>query len=161
MAKEIERKFLFDGDIDSVLQQCTERYFIKDFYFNKYSRYRHSTYSYKFSNEWKNSLITDTIEIKSTGTLVRDEFSFHLTGGEIPEDGTYTPTLDKVRYIYNYEGHKFEINIYKDIELVMVEVELKSETELIKLPDWIGEEVTNNEYYYNKNLYDRVVSGLV
>ena len=161
MAKEIERKFLFDGDIDSVLEKCTERYFIKDFYFNKYARYRHCKQSYKFRGEWHDYLNTDTIQIKSTGTIVRDEFSFYLTCGNIPRPGEFTPTLDKIRYIYDYEGHKFEINVYENIDLIMIEVELESEDEEIKFPDWVGEEVTYNGYYYNKNLYDRVVAGLV
>ena len=52
-----------------------------------------------------------------------------------------------------YEGHVFEINVYKDIILALVEVELESADEEIILPPWCGVEVTNNKEYYNYNLW--------
>jgi len=34
----------------------------------------------------------------------------------------------------------------------MAEIELKSETDLFEKPEWLGEEVTNDERYYNAYL---------
>jgi CYTH domain-containing protein len=34
----------------------------------------------------------------------------------------------------------------------MAEIELEQEDQVITIPDWIGEEVTGDERYYNSNL---------
>ena len=52
-----------------------------------------------------------------------------------------------------YEGHTFEINVYKDIILATVEVELERADEEVILPPWCGVEVTNNEKYKNYTLW--------
>ena len=36
--------------------------------------------------------------------------------------------------------------------LIIAEIELKSEQETFEKPDWLGEEVTNDEKYYNAYL---------
>jgi adenylate cyclase len=36
--------------------------------------------------------------------------------------------------------------------LILAEVELKNETQSIKLPGWIGQEVTGDPRYFNANL---------
>jgi adenylate cyclase len=36
--------------------------------------------------------------------------------------------------------------------LVIAEIELQSEDEAFEKPDWLGDEVTNNERYYNSYL---------
>jgi adenylate cyclase len=36
--------------------------------------------------------------------------------------------------------------------LILAEIELKSETELFDVPDWIDKEVTDDKRYYNSNL---------
>ena len=50
-------------------------------------------------------------------------------------------------------GKLFEINVYKDIILATVEVELERADEEVILPPWCGVEVTNNKEYYNYNLW--------
>ena len=44
-------------------------------------------------------------------------------------------------------------NVYKDIILATVEVELERADEEVILPLWCGKEVTNNLNYYNYNLW--------
>ena len=48
------------------------------------------------------------------------------------------------------------INVYKDIILALVEVELERADEEVILPYWCGKEVTNNKKYYNYNLWGEV-----
>jgi len=36
--------------------------------------------------------------------------------------------------------------------LILAEIELKNENDLVYLPDWLGEEVTGDERYYNSYL---------
>ncbi len=62
--------------------------------------------------------------------------------------------IEKIRYIVDFKGHKWEIDEFEGRHkgLILAEVELKSEDESVDLPDWIGEEVTGNPKYYNSNI---------
>ena len=64
------------------------------------------------------------------------------------------PLVEKTRYLVMHEGHTWEIDVFEGANagLVVAEVELRSETEPISLPDWIGREVTSDTRYYNSNL---------
>lgn len=59
--------------------------------------------------------------------------------------------IEKTRHIVIYENKTFEIDVFegKNSGLTIVEVELENENEKIKLPEWIGDEVTGDEKYYN------------
>lgn len=62
--------------------------------------------------------------------------------------------IDKTRFEVKVGTHIFEIDeFYGDNEgLIMAEIELKSETETFEKPSWLGEEVTNDNRYYNSYL---------
>jgi adenylate cyclase len=62
--------------------------------------------------------------------------------------------IDKIRFEVKMGNHVFEIDeFYGDNEgLLMAEIELKSETETFEKPNWLGEEVTNDNRYYNSYL---------
>ena len=62
--------------------------------------------------------------------------------------------IDKTRYLVQSGKHVFEVDeFYGDNEgLVVAEVELASEDEIFKKPDFIGEEVTGIAKYYNSFL---------
>lgn len=62
--------------------------------------------------------------------------------------------IDKIRFEVKMGNHVFEIDeFYGDNEgLVMAEIELKSETEIFEKPNWLGEEVTRDNRYYNSYL---------
>ena len=64
------------------------------------------------------------------------------------------PVIDKTRYLLKHSNHIWELDIFHgDNEgLVVAEVELKSETEAVDLPDWVLDEVTSDSRYYNSNL---------
>lgn len=89
--------------------------------------------------------------------ISRDEFEY-----EIPVDDAKlllekycTGTLiEKVRYKIQFDGKTWEIDEFKGKNkgLVIAEIELDSEGELFSIPDWIGEEVSNDPRYYNSNL---------
>lgn len=59
--------------------------------------------------------------------------------------------IEKTRHIVIYKNKTFEIDVFegKNSGLIIVEVELENENEKIKLPEWIGDEVTGDEKYYN------------
>jgi len=62
--------------------------------------------------------------------------------------------IEKTRYEIQSGKHVFEVDeFYGENEgLIMAEIELESETDFFEKPDWLGEEVTNDERYYNAYL---------
>ncbi|NUY81314.1 CYTH domain-containing protein [Flavobacterium sp. MAH-1] len=63
-------------------------------------------------------------------------------------------TIDKMRYEVQIGKHTFEVDeFFGDNQgLVMAELELSEENEPYEKPDWLGEEITNDERYYNAYL---------
>jgi adenylate cyclase len=59
--------------------------------------------------------------------------------------------ISKIRYEVKFGNHTFEVDEFfgENEGLVLAEIELQSEGEAFEKPDWLGEEVTNNERYYN------------
>lgn len=62
--------------------------------------------------------------------------------------------IEKTRHLVKYGKYIFEIDEFygENKGLVLAEIELKSESENIEMPDWIGEEVTGDPKYYNAML---------
>lgn len=62
--------------------------------------------------------------------------------------------IEKTRFEIKVGKHVFEVDeFYGENEgLVMAEIELESETEFFEKPNWLGDEVTNDERYYNAYL---------
>ena len=59
-----------------------------------------------------------------------------------------------------YGEHVYEVDEFHgdNLGLVMAEVELSSEDEEFLKPEWLGEEVTGDERYYNSQLLHNPVS---
>jgi len=68
--------------------------------------------------------------------------------------------IDKIRYEIPLGNHTYEVDeFFKDNEgLIVAEVELQSETEKFNKPNWLGEEVTGQNKYYNSSLVKRPFS---
>ncbi len=64
------------------------------------------------------------------------------------------PLIEKKRYKVSHGGLTWEIDEFfgENAGLIVAEVELKSEDQTIKKPDWVGEEVTGDPRYFNANL---------
>jgi len=89
--------------------------------------------------------------------LSRQEFEYEIPrqdGEKLLELCPYVP-LEKIRYIVEYGNHYWEVDEFlgQNKGLIIAEVELGSETELIKLPPWVGKEVSGERRYYNADLY--------
>ena len=97
------------------------------------------------------------ITVKSLDMLNREEWEFEVVKDTV--DFIPSPMLIKTRYYVPYENHVFEVNVYKDIadrnrrNLILAEVELQSEDEEIKLPEWIDHDVTYHPSFYNYNIF--------
>lgn len=96
-----------------------------------------------------------TIKGISVGAT-RPEFEYeipHYEAGELLNQFAVSE-LSKVRYRIPFENHIWEVDNFlcENDGLIVAEIELKSEAEKFNLPDWIAEEVTEDERYYNSNL---------
>jgi len=62
--------------------------------------------------------------------------------------------IDKSRYLVDVDGHTFEVDVFygENKGLLLAEIELNSEEENFTKPNWLGEEVTGNNKYYNSYL---------
>jgi len=62
--------------------------------------------------------------------------------------------IDKIRYEVKAGDHIFEVDVFSgdNAGLIIAEVELKTEKEFFKKPDWLGKEVTGKVKYYNAQL---------
>ena len=62
--------------------------------------------------------------------------------------------IEKERYYYQADRHLWEIDVFHDKNkgLIIAEVELNNENEDIKIPSWVGKEISNDNKYLNFNL---------
>ncbi len=96
--------------------------------------------------------------VKSDGDLVRQEFEIKLPKAEFDVlwPSTLGKRLEKVRFEIPHKDHTIELDIYdgklKGLAIAEVEFESISASAAFTPPPWIGEEVTANKSYKNKNL---------
>jgi len=91
-----------------------------------------------------------------TKGISRKEFEYPIPVDDAAEllDDLAGPTVEKIRYRIDFEGHTWEVDEFSgDNEgLIIAEIELSDEAEAFKKPDWIADEVSSDERYYNSNL---------
>ncbi len=86
-----------------------------------------------------------------------DEFEYAIPGNEAAymiEHLCLKPTIEKMRYKINYKGNTWEVDEFfgENTGLVLAEIELRSVDQQFEKPDWIGEDVTEDQRYKNANL---------
>lgn len=96
-----------------------------------------------------------TIKGKSVG-ITRAEYEYEIPAEEAEEliSKFANSIISKTRYNIEVSGKVWEVDVFEgDNEgLIVAEIELKYEDEAFVRPDWIGEEVTDQERYYNSRL---------
>jgi CYTH domain-containing protein len=92
----------------------------------------------------------------SKNGLSRFEWEKEITKSEALEllDLCEPGVIDKIRYEIKLGNHIFEVDEFfgNNTGLVVAEVELNAENESFEKPNWLGEEVTGQEPYYNSQL---------
>ena len=104
--------------------------------------------------------ITDTkcfITIKGETTgATRSEYEYEIPSKDAEEliNNFCVAQLEKNRYKINYKNKLWEVDEFLEENegLIIAEIELKKEEEIFKIPEWIANEVTGDERYYNANL---------
>ncbi|MFV0289986.1 MAG: CYTH domain-containing protein [Mangrovibacterium sp.] len=145
MGVEIERKFRLKEDF---IPNSFEQIKITQGYL---SSGIHNTIRIRLANE--QAFLT--VKGKTTG-ISRLEFEYEIPFEEgkqllmLAEDAL----ISKVRHIYQYEGKKWEVDVFlgDNDGLRIAECELLSEDELIKIPDWIDQEISDDARYHNSYL---------
>ena len=148
MALEIERKFLIDIEKLGTLENG---YDIKQGYIQTKDK---TTVRVRV----KGNEAFLTIKGKNVGAT-RLEYEYFIPvidANEMLQMLCAKPIIDKTRYLIEHKKHTWEIDIFhkENDGLVVAEVELESEDEMVELPDWIVNEVTDDARYYNSNLLE-------
>mgnify|MGYP000857318960 CR=1 FL=1 len=62
--------------------------------------------------------------------------------------------IDKTRYIIPFNEVIFEVDVFEGANkgLIIAEVELQSTDQQFEKPDWLADELTGNERFYNAYL---------
>ena len=146
MGKEIERKFLVKKDTWRALAQGT---MYRQGYLNSV---KERTVRVRTAGD-KGFL---TIKGLTTGaTRAEYEYEIPLADSNAMLDAlAERPLIEKKRHKIDFAGLTWEIDEFfgENQGLIVAEVELKSEDQAFKKPDWAGEEVTGDPRYFNANL---------
>ena len=146
MAQEIERKFLVVGDAWRALAEGVV--------------YRQGY----LSTDADRTLRVRTVGAKGYLTVkgitvgaTRTEFEYEIPVADADamlDELCLRPIIEKTRHKIPFDGLVWEVDVFAGDNdgLVVAEVELASEDQEFRLPDWIGEEVTDDPRYYNANL---------
>jgi len=147
---EIERKFLLLND--SWKEKSSGSYDVEQGYVCKddtsSTRFRKITY--------KSGLTFHICTIKTNvenSDITRNEIEFEISESvynkmKAAHKGNI---IHKVRHQVYYMKQRFEIDVFGN-GLVLAELELESEDQVIKMPSWLGDDVTSNHQYKNTSI---------
>ena len=147
MAKEIERKFLVESSEwrDAVEAEIRMRQFYLAAFQDRTIRIR--------IIEGGDAILTLKF---ASGQRGRDEFEYPVPLGEALEMLPFAigRVIEKTRCHVRHEGYLFEVDVFGGplAGLVIAELETPDDVPDGKLPDWIGQEVTDDSRYYNASL---------
>jgi adenylate cyclase len=146
MGKEIERKFLIRGD---AWRSQAKGMFYRQGYLNSAK---------------ERTVRIRTIDDKAFLTIkgltvgaTRSEYEYEIPPADcnaMLDVLAEKPLIEKKRYKVPFEGLTWEIDEFfgDNAGLIVAEVELNSEAQAFKRPEWVGAEVTTDPRYFNSNL---------
>ena len=149
MNKEIERKFLvINAEWENLVNK---KYAIKQAYLNSSEEL-----TTRIRTKGEKAFIT--IKGKTKG-ISRAEFEY-----KIPYEDALgllklckNSIIEKTRYEVKIENHIWEIDVFEgdNLGLIVAEIELSSEEEHFKKPNWLGKEVSYEAKYFNACLSEK------
>ncbi|MBU3010970.1 CYTH domain-containing protein [Polaribacter vadi] len=148
MSLEIERKFLVIND--EFKSEAYQKKTIKQGYLNSD---KNRTVRVRIADD--KAFLTIKGKTNSSGTT-RFEWEKEIDKNEAEELLLLCEPsiIDKTRFLVKSEHHTYEVDeFYGDNDgLIVAEIELNSENESFKKPNWLGKEVTGNIKYYNSSI---------
>lgn len=150
MANEIERKFLVTSDAWRTGAR-NERY--RQGYLSRQTRHTVQRTARVRIAGAKGFM---TIKGERQG-LTRLEFEYEIPladAEQMLDTLCEQPQIDKTRHFVPHAGLLWEVDEFwgENTGLIVAEVELERADQAIELPNWVGEEVTEDARYYNSNL---------
>lgn len=145
---EIERKFLVNNE--AFLTQATSQNRIVQGYLNS-----NPERTVRIRIKGEKGFLTIKGKSNETGTTRLEwEKEIPLNEAEQLLALCETGAIDKIRYEVPVGNHFYEVDVFfgDNIGLIIAEIELQSENEWFEKPDWLGEEVTKDERFYNSYL---------
>ncbi len=144
MGLEIERKFLVISD---AWRTGKPTHFVQGYL----SRDAHSTVRVRIAGQ--DAMLT--VKGKTVG-LSRAEYEYSIPFKDAQEmlklcEG---PLIEKRRWLFEAGELTWEIDEFLGLNagLIIAEIELEHEDQTVDLPNWIGEEVSHDDRYFNSNL---------
>ncbi|MEO2061234.1 MAG: CYTH domain-containing protein [Mesonia sp.] len=145
---EIERKFLVKNE--DFKKEAYQSFHIKQGYLNSHPE-RTTRIRIK-----KNKAFMTVKGKSSEGGLSRFEWEkeIDLKDAEALLQLCEPGKIEKTRFLVKSGNHIFEVDeFYGENEgLIVAEVEMNSESDQVLLPDWLANEVTGEQKYYNSAL---------
>lgn len=146
MGKEIERKFLVKGD-----------------------SWRAQSHGKRYRQGYLSTVKERTVRVRTAGDKAymtvkgltqgasRAEYEYEIPftdATEMLDTLCERPIIEKTRYRLPQDDIVWEIDEFEGDNrgLIVAEVELKDEHQSVRMPDWIGQEVTDDPRYFNANL---------
>ena len=147
MGIEIERKFLVRQEIWAQLEKPDGEFYRQGYLLTDPTK----TIRVRQTSE-KGFLTIKGISVGAS----RAEFEYEIPQEEAKDllDQFSVSELSKIRYKILFENKLWEVDEFlgENEGLMVAEIELQSEDETFSTPNWIDEEVTGEEKYYNSNL---------
>jgi len=150
MAHEIERKFLVHQKLwEGLVKSSFKQKKIKQLYL-------HADSSKAIRVRVMNDEAYITIKSKIS-SIKRLEYEYEIPlkdAEEMLEVYKDAPSIQKTRYLIPSGYHTWEVDVFDGANqgLVVAEIELSQEDEAFTLPNWVSDEVTQDEQYLNANL---------
>jgi CYTH domain-containing protein len=149
MAIEIERKYLVKTEEWRSMTRSTKR--LRQGYLCVSSAASRAEVRIRCTTE--RAFVT----IKGPGILLRSEFEYEIP---LPDAELmlleFCPnnTLEKIRHVVEFDGLLWEIDEFVGPHqgLILAEVELREPMQEVRLPSWIGKDVTEDPKFRNAHL---------
>ncbi|KKB84044.1 adenylate cyclase [Devosia limi DSM 17137] len=147
MAQEIERKFLVSSDGWRASVRSSSQ--VRQGYLSSNAK---ATVRVRSYDDQRAVL---TLKGRASG-LVRAEYEYAIPVEDAREllEMAQPHVLEKRRYLVEHDGMTWEVDVFEGRHqgLVLAEIELERADQAVKLPDWVGEEVSEDERYFNATL---------
>jgi adenylate cyclase len=100
---------------------------------------------------------TATLTVKSRPSSLRRlelEFPVPVLEAEAMIGLRHGAVVEKIRHLVPHGDLTFEVDVFsgENDGLIVAELELRHESQIVALPDWIGSEITGQPQYYNSAL---------
>ncbi len=148
---EIERKYLVKKEIWETIEKPKPQEIVQAYLFNELEK----TLRVRIKGE-KAFL---TLKGKTEG-ISRSEFEYAIPMSDAKAmiKQFSEKLIEKNRYEIKVGNHLWEVDEFhgKLNGLLLAEIELSNENETFELPNWVGEEVSEDPNYYNANLIKKI-----